>query len=123
MSPVAGPQHPVRDDAATTTCPVCGQHFEPQGRALYCTTVCRQTAWRRRNAAPAQPLVAKPAVVYACPNCDARYLGVQRCEDCNIWCRRVGPGAPCPCCDEPISVTELLSPEQFAPMLNTKPRR
>jgi hypothetical protein len=30
--------------------------------------------------------------------CDARLLGVQRCEDCNTWARRIGPGGPCPHC-------------------------
>lgn len=105
----------VRDDAATTACPVCGTVFVPTGRARHCSTRCRQAAWRRQRAAPALPVVTRPDVVYSCPDCEARYLGQQRCDDCNTWCRRLGPGGPCPCCDEPISVTELLGPDQFIP--------
>lgn len=47
--------------------------------------------------------------------CDARLLGAQRCEDCNTWARRVGPGGPCPHCYEPVSVFDLMAPEQFTP--------
>jgi len=104
----------VRDDTATTGCPVCGLTFEPEGRQRFCSTGCRQTAWRRRLHAPAQPIVARSDTVYACPSCEARYLGQQRCDDCNTWCRRVGPGGLCPCCDEPVAVADLLTPDQLA---------
>jgi hypothetical protein len=113
--------NPVRDDTATMLCQVCGNLFVPMGRQRHCSTICRQKAWRRRQAAPVEPLVTKPDTVYACPGCDARYLGQQRCEDCNSWCRRLGPGGLCPCCDEAISVTELLAPEQFATASTAKP--
>ncbi len=43
----------VRDDTATTACPVCGNAFEPEGRRRFCSTGCRQKAWRRRRSAPA----------------------------------------------------------------------
>lgn len=111
---------PVRDDSATIDCPVCGKPFEPSGRRKHCSTVCRQAAFRRRKAAPAKPVVAKPDTVYVCPVCEERYLGDQYCSDCATFCRRLGPGGLCPCCDEAISVTELLSPEQFLPSLPTK---
>jgi hypothetical protein len=116
---------PVRDDAATMTCPVCGAAFAPSGRRRHCSTACRQAAWRRRNAAPVEPLVAKPGTVYECPTCEARYLGEQRCEDCNTFARRLGPGGPCPCCDEPVAVSELLGTEHFTvrPSANTTGRR
>jgi hypothetical protein len=106
--------NPVRDDAATITCPVCGSAFASFGRRRHCSTACRQAAWRRRHAAPVEPLVSKPDVVYECPSCEQRLLGEQRCEDCNTFARRLGPGGPCPCCDEMIAVTELLAPEYFA---------
>ncbi|HEX9506418.1 MAG TPA: M15 family metallopeptidase [Acidimicrobiia bacterium] len=61
-----------------------------------------------------QPVIARSDTVYACPNCETRYLGEQRCDECNTWCRRVGPGGLCPCCDEPVAVTDLLTPDQFA---------
>ena len=105
---------PVRDDAATTTCPVCHHPFVPDGRQRFCSTHCRQAAWRRQRAAPVAPVVAKVDTVYQCPDCDARYLGEQRCDDCNTWCRRLGPGGPCPCCDEPIAISDLVTPDQLA---------
>ena len=39
---------------------------------------------------PAQP--AKADTVYECAECEARYIGSQRCEVCSRWCRRLGPG-------------------------------
>jgi hypothetical protein len=45
--------------------------------------------------------------LYQCPSCDTRTLGDQRCDDCNTWMQAVGIGGLCPCCDEPIIVTEL----------------
>ena len=61
--------------------------------------------------------VAKPDIVYQCPSCEARFLGEQRCEECNTWARRLGPGGLCPCCDEPISIMDLLHPDQFVARL------
>jgi len=65
-------------------------------------------------AAPRPVLPAKADTVYECPECEARYLGAQRCEDCNRWCRRLGPGGPCPHCDELVTVADLVSPAQLA---------
>jgi hypothetical protein len=113
----------VRDDTATTVCPVCGVAVEPQGRQRFCSTGCRQTAWRRRHSAPVEPVVARSDTVYVCPSCDARYLGSQRCDECNAWCRRLGPGGLCPCCDEPISITDLLTPDQLAQPASKTPNR
>ena len=105
---------PVRDDTATITCPVCGTGFEPHGRQRHCSTTCRQQQWRRSRSAPVEPTVTRSDTVYQCPNCDARYLGVQRCEDCNIFARRLGPGGQCPCCDEPIAISDLFNPDRLA---------
>jgi hypothetical protein len=98
---------PVGDDTATTTCGVCGLAFTRHRRQRWCSTECRQTAWRRRRAAPIPPVPAKPTTVYECDNCITRYLGEQRCHDCNTWCRRIGPGGLCPHCDEPVAITDL----------------
>ncbi len=101
----------MRDDSVTTTCPVCGTAVVASGRRRYCSGAYRQAAWRQRHhpVAPAtQPSPApRSASVYQCPACDARYLGCQRCEECNQFCRRLGPGAPCPHCDEPVAVADL----------------
>ena len=64
------------------------------------------------------PQVIRPATsrgsitVYACPDCEARYLAEQWCPDCNRPCRRVGTGGLCPCCEEPVTVDELLGQVQ-----------
>jgi hypothetical protein len=101
---------PVRDDPATMACPSCGQGFVPVGRQRYCSTACRQWAWRRLKAAPVVPAgpVARSSTVYECGSCGNRYLGSQRCEDCNTFARRVGPGGPCPACEEPVAVEDLV---------------
>ena len=92
-------------------CVTCGNTFTASGRRRYCTDACRQAAWRHRQLTPPPP--TEPArradVVYQCPDCDARYLGQQRCEECNTFCRRLGPGAPCPHCDEPVAVADLIA--------------
>jgi hypothetical protein len=109
---------PVRDDSATT-CEVCHAPFSPTGRQRWCSATCRQRAWRRRRGAPRQPTPAKASTVYACSSCEARYLGEQRCEDCNTWCTKVGPGGLCPHCDEPVAISDLFDDDQFA----ARPRR
>jgi hypothetical protein len=49
--------------------------------------------------------------IYECPACEARYLGARRCPDCNLMCRKLGPGGCCVHCDELVLVAELLDPE------------
>jgi hypothetical protein len=62
--------------------------------------------------AAGQPTVAtRGTVVYECPTCGARLLGEQRCPECHVFCRRVGPGGRCPHCDEPVAVVDLISHE------------
>ncbi len=98
---------------STVPCPRCGQHFTPVGRQRFCSAACRQAAWRRRHPTPLPVLPARtprPATVYECPACGARLLGEQRCPDCNVFCRRLGPGGRCPHCDEPVALTDLLGP-------------
>jgi len=58
--------------------------------------------------APGLARAARAATVYVCPSCDARFLGEQRCPDCGLFCRRVGPGGPCPHCEEPVALVDLL---------------
>jgi hypothetical protein len=58
---------------------------------------------------PARP--RRPVTVYACPSCEARYLGEQRCGDCGVFCHRVGLGGACPHCDEPVAVADLIAEE------------
>ena len=114
---------PVRDGSATARCGYCEAPLQGRSDKQFCSSAHRQLAWRRTTSAPLAPaLVPKSDVVYVCPSCDTRYLGEQRCPECNTWCRRIGPGGICPCCDEPISIVELLAPEQFIGTASLKPR-
>ncbi len=63
-------------------------------------TRIRQDLRRRGN------LVAH--TVYECPLCGERLVGERRCPDCHVFCRALGPGGPCPDCERPILLTELL---------------
>ena len=47
--------------------------------------------------------------------------GQQRCADCNTWCHRVGPGGVCPCCDEPVALADVVTPDQLAQPASLKP--
>ncbi|MGH3657860.1 MAG: hypothetical protein ACRDUA_14485 [Micromonosporaceae bacterium] len=112
------PPTPSRDDPATMTCPVCQTYFTPNGRQQYCGTPCRKTAFRRRHQTPPTTTVVVPAArprrpitIYECPNCGDRLLGEQRCHQCNAFTRRVGIGGPCPHCDEPVALADLLDQE------------
>jgi len=107
-----GAESPSRNDGVTIACPVCARGFHPSGRRRFCSAACRQAAWRRRHQAPAPTLpsrLPRHAVVYECPACLARYLGEQRCTDCQLFCRRVGPGGSCPHCDEPVAIADLIT--------------
>ena len=101
----------MRNDTATIDCPHFGTPFTPTGRRQWCTDACRQTAWRRRRAAPRPVLPARDITVYECPVCDTRYLGQQRCNDCNTWCRRIGPGGNLP----PLRASRSRSPTSSHP--------
>jgi Zinc-ribbon containing domain len=46
--------------------------------------------------------------------CDTRYLGQQRCNDCHRWCRRLGRGGECGHCGELLTVSELLEGDLMA---------
>src|SRR4051794_16724893 len=107
--------NPVRDDTATTTCSVCGVAFAHEGRQRYCSTACRQRAWRRRRDAPCPPVPAKPTTVYECDSCATRALGEPYCQDCRTFMRRVGPGGPCPHCDELVALQDIITENQLAP--------
>lgn len=109
-----------RDVTATVTsrCGVCGREIDRRERT-WCSNACRQAAYRRRHPGPpadagddvALPPARRPRrdhSVYACPVCDARLVGVQRCPDCNVFARREGTGGECPSCGDAITVAELL---------------
>ena len=121
MTSTPGARTPSRNDDRNDTaarCPACGQPFTPSGRRRWCSDACRQAAWRRRHPAPgpaaaaglpAAPPAASQGTIYQCPECDQRHIGQQYCDDCATFCRRIGPGGPCPHCDEPVSVNDLTT--------------
>jgi hypothetical protein len=118
---------PVRDGsrdgsappAAPRGCPVCAAPRASR-RARYCSDACKQRAYRLRHAATPAAAPTVPAAdrqrwesrrahtIYECPACGERYLGEQRCPDCQRFCRALGPGGACPHCDQPILSSELL---------------
>jgi len=104
-------------NTAPRRCRACQQPLPAaRGRQAYCDQACRQAAYRRRHAPPTATQVPAPppgrsrrtGTVYACPQCDTRYLGEQRCADCNSFATRLGPGGVCPDCTTLITVEELL---------------
>ncbi len=97
-------------------CPVCASAFAASGRRRYCSDACKQRAWRDQRAEPRPSGRVAPAeTVYACPSCDTRYLGQRRCPDCNLFTTSLGPGAPCPHCDEPIALIDVIPDYQPNP--------
>ena len=107
----------MSNDSVTITCPVCQRPFTPQGKRRWCSEGCRVAAWRRRRqqAGPAITLPParprRPITVYECDSCGTRAVGQQRCDECGTFMRKIGLGGPCPHCDEPVAVTELLDQE------------
>ncbi len=74
-------------------------------------------AFRRRNGhrqlereltAPSLTKPRRDHVVYECSGCQTRFLGEQRCDDCNRFARRLGPGGQCPGCSDIVTLEELL---------------
>jgi hypothetical protein len=104
---------PLRNESETIRCALCDHCFPRNGRQRSCDGACRQAAWRRRHAQPQVPVIptriARLATAYVCTECDTRYLSEQRCPDCQRFCKRVGPGGPCPHCDEPVAVADLIA--------------
>lgn len=82
-------------------CVVCDKPFSGSGRALYCSPACRLRAFRLRHLEDREvlrlestrPLRRRAGLlshsVYECPRCEERYLGLRRCPDCNLMCRRL----------------------------------
>lgn len=95
-------------------CPVCDIQVSST-RARYCSSACRNRAWRRRRdqlAFSSQTQVSgQPSwsAIYECPNCKRRLLGDHRCPACNLFANRIGLGGPCPHCHQPVLLTDLAS--------------
>ena len=113
---------PQRPSSTSSTCLLCAAPRR-SGRGRYCSAACRQRAFRLRHTAlpTLEARLLRNALrrratltehtVYECPSCDARFLGEQRCPDCNRFCRAVGLGGACPDCEQPVLLSELLDLE------------
>jgi hypothetical protein len=107
------PNPTVRYDTVTARgtvpCAWCATPLTPTRRRRFCSGACKQAHWRARHTqAPEPATIARPDhTIYECPTCAQRYLGTQRCPDCNTFCHRIGPGGLCPHCDEPVAHTDL----------------
>jgi len=60
--------------------------------------------------------------IYECGACGDRFVGVRRCESCNVFCRAVGVGGSCPECDTPVLVADLLGEGVVGIAESTAPR-
>ena len=124
MTPAPSPvRYGSRYGAVTPTdarqCPLCAALL-PSPQARYCSEACKQRAYRLRQAERTRPNLPaltrelqrlrtlKAHTLYECPTCGERYLGVQRCPDCQHFCRSLGLGGACPHCDELLLLTDLL---------------
>jgi hypothetical protein len=112
-----------RDGSPATdarACPLCATPL-PSPRARYCSEACKQRAYRLRQAqwrVPDPSTLARELkrlrtlvahTLYECPTCGERYLGVQRCPECQHFCRTLGLGGTCPHCDEVLLISEVLA--------------
>jgi len=111
------PEHPTRNGYVTPSlCPVCATPMHGRADQRYCTPACRQAAYRSRTTPPTHqgppPLPGRSRredTVYECGACGQRLLGEQWCPDCQRPARRLGPGAECPSCGDPITITDIPS--------------
>src|SRR6266704_6251955 len=106
------------------SCLVCGKDT-PSTRAKYCTRAHQQRSYRLRHQTPTADLThVRTALqrrkaliahtIYECGGCGERFVGVRRCESCNLFCRAVGVGGSCPECDTPVLIDDLLGEGVFA---------
>ena len=101
------------DDDDLKLCECCGDRPATWGRR-YCSEACRQLAFRSRYPRPLEAHLSHvfaKGTVYYCPECKTRYFGVERCEPCDRYCRSLGIGGLCPCCDAPVALQDLVGRE------------
>ena len=102
----------MRNDSPTPdqqrVCGACGRNFPARGRKAYCSDACRQRGFRLRQRPPDElhlgfaSRLPKTAIVYQCPECDARFLGQQRCDECGVFGLICGQSTGA---DEPVNAT------------------
>ena len=109
------PSPPVGNGAGPRRCLVCER--SAKGRSAYCSDAHRVQAHRLRHrqhlafrpdALQAELRRRRQLTAFTVYACDDRYLGEQRCDHCNRFCRVAGLGGRRPGCDGPVLLTELL---------------
>ena len=107
----------MSNDSVTITCPVCQRPFTPQGKRRWCSEGCRVAAWRRRRqqAGPAITLPParprRPITVTSATAAPPAPWDSNAATNAAPSCAKLQLGGPCPHCDEPVAVTELLDQE------------
>lgn len=99
-------------------CLVC--ELPARGRSAYCSDAHRVQAFRLRHRQQlgfqSEALQADlrrrrrlaAHTVYECNQCGERFLGEQRCDQCNRFCQAIGLGGRCTGCDELVLIADLL---------------
>ena len=113
----AGSERPVTFSDGLRNCPLPARHDPSEATRPLPPP---PPATRPGQGRPAPPGVHR----HECPDSGERFLGEQRCDTCRTFTRRVGIGGPCPNCDEPVAVTDLIasSPRSRAVYFATNPR-
>jgi hypothetical protein len=103
---------------ATTPRLRSAQAVPRSGRRRHCSRACHQAAWRRRDAAPVEPLVKSPtrskrarAARLACWASSAALTAASLPAGSDLAGRRDPDDN---CCDGPIALTEPRVPERFS---------
>jgi len=55
------------------------------------------------------------SVVWECGSCGTRSLE-RRCEECNLFCSKVGAGGECPACSELVAIAEMEGGDNERPV-------
>jgi hypothetical protein len=116
-------REPSRTALSSRTCLICGAAPSPSEQR-YCTRACQRQAYRLHHHQPSRLDVVFPraelkrrqqltqyTVLYACPSCDTRSVGEQRCAECNTFARTLGLGGHTRYCYTGLLLNDLPGPE------------
>ena len=99
--------------ASARSPPPAGNATAQTGAARPRSGAATRTSPARPPSRPHGPAANKPST--NAPTATSACLGEQRCPDCATFARRIGPGGPCPHCDEPVAITDLTQEVAIMP--------